>query len=408
MSGITAKALLLEIERGERDLGCPVWVTPDRAPQPLRIYLRDLVWMSYQESGGAASSDSGTPDLGPYRAAFADAPVGMVLADLGGRVLHVNQAFATMLECTPDSLVGQLVGDISTPEDRGQEIRLGNALFRGERQRFQIVKRFKAATGDAIPCLVAVSLVRGADGAPQLTVATVVDHREQIELASLRARVERSDMLQRLARGVAHDFNNVLMAIRNSVFVIQEEDEDIAGTDAEPMDAIVHAISVGQQLTAQLGALSEAGGGPPRRINICAEVRARAPFLQSLLYTERQLDVVTPAQPLFAFLDASAIDQLLLNLVVNARNATEEGGRIIVRVSAESKHVVLSVQDNGRGMPEEVQARIMEPYFSRTPGGKGLGLAIVSVVLARVSGKFEVESREGEGTTMSVRFPLVA
>ncbi len=398
---LSASAILAQVEVGALDTNTPISVAADRPPTPLRRHIRELVWLSTQEN---LHHRDASVDLSPFRVAFADAAVGMVLSDLKGRILHANPAFLNLLNWEAVQVEGTLVGDLSAAEDRDEEIKLGNALFRGEMRSFQLVKRFRCASGDWIPCLVSISLVRDVAGLPLYAVASVVDHREHQAIAELRAKVAEAEAVQALARGVAHDFNNTLLVIQSGAEMLEEDE---GTTDFESVSAILQAVELARGLTARLHALSTAGTGTVSGLDLVAEVRAREAFLRHLAGTERNLVFRLGTGLARVRLDAAGIDQLLLNLVVNAQQATRPGDTIGVQVVHDGPTVRLEVFDTGRGMSEEVRLRAMEPFFTRREGGTGLGLAIVGATLARVGGRVDIQSKEGQGTRFVLTFPAM-
>ncbi|MFZ9886239.1 MAG: PAS domain-containing protein, partial [Myxococcota bacterium] len=123
-------------------------IRPDAPPTPLRRLLREIVWMARQEKSSTVAAL-----VGPYAAAFYDAPVGVVLSDLAGIVTHANLAFASMLGCGVHEVIGKRVGELSHPEDRALEVQLGNELISGQRATFQVEKRFLAGDGQPIETL---------------------------------------------------------------------------------------------------------------------------------------------------------------------------------------------------------------------------------------------------------------
>ena len=185
--GVSAGELVSRLESGQSTLEDQVRVRPTRPDKPIRTYLRELIWMAERENELNNATDAATPELGPYRVAFAHAPVGMVISDLGGAVLHANSTFADLVGRPAEALVGLLVGDLSSTGDRRLEVEQGNRLLRGEIAHFQIEKLFHRPDGTAVPCLVSLSLVRTTDGQPRFAVAVVVDLRERRQLEVQRA-----------------------------------------------------------------------------------------------------------------------------------------------------------------------------------------------------------------------------
>ncbi len=402
---VSPAALLEALDRGQLTLDTPVWVSATRPPRPLRAFLRDLVWLEWQEAQAARAPIElfGAPVVSrAFSQAFAHAAVGMVISDLSGRILHSNAAFAGLLGVTVDELEGVLVGDISVADDLAAERVQAQSLLQGKVRNYQILKRFRAQDGTTIPCLVAISMVRGELGAPRFVVATVVDYRDELALIELRAKGAETQAVQTLARGVAHDFNNTLMVIHGAASNLMD---DPGLTDHDSLAAITQATRLASELTARLRALSAAGVGALGPVDLGAAVRAREAFLRGLVGTGCRLVLRLPAEPVVVQADEAAVDQLLLNLVHNAAAACGAGGEVRVRLVPLPEGGLLQVEDDGEGMAPEVRRRVTEPYFTQRPGGTGLGMAIVAATLARVGGTMEIDSAPGEGTCCTLWLP---
>ena len=216
------------------------------------------------------------------------------------------------------------------------------------------------------------------------------------------------EALGRLAGGVAHDFNNLLTVIEGYARMLRDE-PDLSQADAvEYVDEIIRAANRASDLTRQLLAFSRRQSSQPRSLNLNDLVRASSGMLRRVIGEDIQLetDLCTEASQIFA--DPSQIDQVLMNLVVNARDAMPGGGRIRISTAFRDPTVELRVADHGNGIPPEVMARMFEPYFTTKESGQGtgLGLSLVHAIIAQAGGKVEVETAVGQGTTFQIRFPF--
>ncbi|MBK6518581.1 MAG: response regulator [Polyangiaceae bacterium] len=224
---------------------------------------------------------------------------------------------------------------------------------------------------------------------------------------------QRLEALGRLAGEVAHDFNNLLTVISVNAEVLKgTKDPEELG---HGLDEILAASGRAAALTRQLLAFSR---GQPRQMRPLALdelLRGFAPLLSRLLPANVTLDVTLEAGA-NVMGDAGQLEQVIMNLVTNARDAVAGGGRITLStrvvqslsgVDAE-RQVVLAVSDSGPGMSEDIRARVFEPFFStKRPGaGTGLGLAVVDSVVRQHGGPVEVGGAAGAGTTFEVRLPL--
>jgi signal transduction histidine kinase len=246
---------------------------------------------------------------------------------------------------------------------------------------------------------------------PERLIAMTIDEvtaRREVEQRLRQA--EKMETVWRLAGGIAHDFNNVLTTIAGTAAVL---DDTLAAGDPRREDVgdIAEAARRGAALTRRLLAFSRRRAADVRRLDLNEEIGGLAPLLRRLLGAGIELRLqLAPGLPAIVA-DATEIEQVLLNLVVNARQAMPEGGRLDVRTEwagradAGNPGVVLVVADTGSGMDERTRARIFEPFFTTRDEGTGLGLATVYRIVEQRGGAIDVASRVGEGTTFTVRFP---
>ena len=392
-----ANSILADLEAGVLELDTPISISEQGSTRPLRRYLRELVWCSYQQS---TSDFAELDERDPFRVAFENTEAGMAISDLTGRIVMVNDAFARMLGGRPVDFAGVPVGDLSDRDEHTRESELGNRLFRGEVSSYQLRKRFRHRNGSWIPALVNISLVADAQGRPQVIVASCLDLRSEIEAERVRSVERESVAVQRLARGVAHDFANLLMVIRSSVEFLESEP---SLADNEDLMAIDQAATTAANLGKQLRILSSVGSEVDGELEIVGEIRKRRPLLEHLLRDGQELVLEFPDEAVWMKLDELGLEQVLLNLVVNASQASPDHGEVRIEVQVIDGEPTFSVSDKGVGMTPEIKARIFEPFFTARRGGTGLGLSIVQAALTRQGLTLEVDSQVGRGTRMLVR-----
>ncbi len=225
---------------------------------------------------------------------------------------------------------------------------------------------------------------------------------------------QKLDAVGRLAGGVAHDFNNLLTVVLGNAELLSKRVQD--ADSRELVDHIRTAAERAADLTQQLLAVGRRQPRSPRALDLNEVVRGMARMFERVLRADISVEVnLTPeGAPVTA--DAGQVEQILLNLVVNARDAMPRGG--ILRLSTRRLppgdddtgpgQVVLRVSDDGRGMDTSTQARIFEPFFTTKPPGQGtgLGLAMVYGIVEQTGGHITVESAVGAGSTFTVRLPL--
>ena len=216
------------------------------------------------------------------------------------------------------------------------------------------------------------------------------------------------EALGRLAGGVAHDFNNLLTVIEGYARMLRDE-PDLAHAEAvEYVDEIIRAANRASDLTRQLLAFSRRQSAQPRPLDLNELVRHTSGMLRRVIGEDIQLETDLQAETSRIFADPSQIDQVLMNLVVNARDAMPNGGQIRLSTRFHDPVVELLVSDQGSGIPPEVRARMFEPFYTTKESGKGtgLGLSLVHAIINQSGGKVDVETAVGQGTTFRIRFPL--
>jgi signal transduction histidine kinase/CheY-like chemotaxis protein len=241
--------------------------------------------------------------------------------------------------------------------------------------------------------------------------AKLRQHEEQLRQA------QKMEAVGRLAGGVAHDFNNILSVVLGTSAAILDDLEPRAPLRAE-IEAIHQAGERAGALTRQLLAFSRQQVLAPRVVDVAEVVVGLEPLLRRLVGEDITLTVERPPTAAPVLADAGQLEQVLVNLAVNARDAMPAGGTLTIEAAVapgggahadvgRGEHVVLSVSDSGHGMDEATRARIFEPFFTTKEGGKGTGLGLSTVygIVTQSGGHVSVESAPGAGTTFRLYFP---
>src|SRR5438876_4172361 len=305
------------------------------------------------------------------------------------------------------------------PEDRHIALAAEDATQAGDpfRAEYRMLRR----DGKVIWINDSGSLVPGPNGR-QLLHGVLLDVTEQKQLQAHLSHSQRMEAVGQLASGVAHDFNNLLTIIKGySSLMI---DRNPGGPDSHAAREIQQAAERAAALTHQLLAFSRKQTLQPRVLDLNTIVHGLEMMLRRVL-TENVELVIQPAVDLgFVKADPVQMEQVLINLVVNARDAMPKGGRLVIataphEVVASSgegesliragSYVTLSVSDTGMGMDAATRARIFEPFFTTKEVGKGTGLGLATVygIIKQSNGHIEVESEPGQGTTFRVSLPKV-
>jgi PAS domain S-box-containing protein len=220
---------------------------------------------------------------------------------------------------------------------------------------------------------------------------------------------QKMEAVGRLAGGVAHDFNNMLVAILGYADLLARTLPQ-GGAQRRQAEEIVSAARRASSLTTQLLAFSRQQVPAPRGVDLGAVVGGIESMLRRLIGEDVDLSIRVPSEPVWVLADAGQIEQVLLNLVINARDAMPKGGRLVVDViPTRSKDgcAQLVVTDSGTGMSDEIRARIFEPFFTTKEAtkGTGLGLSVVYGIVHQWRGEIDVTSAPGAGSTFRVRVP---
>lgn len=257
--------------------------------------------------------------------------------------------------------------------------------------------------------------------AMSVVAAVSTSRRTEVACGEEQQQSQKMEVIGRLAGGIAHDFNNILTVIACHSEMVMKTGS-LRGTDRRAIEEIAQATRRASSLTSQLLAFSRRQLVQPIVLNLNEGISHMEPLLQRLIGKEIVLSTVLAASLGPVKLDPSQVDQVLLNLVVNARDAMPQGGQLTIETSnveldhayvrqhAGSRpgpHIMLAVSDTGIGMDEPTQARIFEPFFTtKGPGkGTGIGLATVYGIVKQCGGYVTVDSEPGAGAMFKIYFP---
>jgi PAS domain S-box-containing protein len=347
----------------------------------------------------------------------------IVMTTADGTIEYVNPAFEEVTGYTRDEVLGQNPRILRSGEQsRETYAQLWQTILAGHTWRGRLVNRRKDGTHfheDAT-----ISPVRDRDGKVSSFVAVKRDVSREIELEAQYLQSQKMESVGRLAAGVAHDFNNLLTIINGSAELAAqsvEPDDPIA----EDLGQILAAGARGAALTRQLLAFSRQQVTKPAVLELDRVIDNVERMLIRLLPEHITLQVTPGLGSARVSADAAQIEQILLNLVVNARDAMPQGGVLQIQTGtvelnqadaarlrpavAEGRFARISVIDSGVGFDETVGARIFEPFFTTKAVGKGtgLGLATVLQIVQESRGGVSATSQPGHGARFDVYLPLV-
>ncbi len=235
--------------------------------------------------------------------------------------------------------------------------------------------------------------------------------RELLATQHALADARRSEAVGRLAGGVAHDFNNLLTVIRGNLEFVRRDLREPSRIE-ESVQAMERAAEQATRLTRQLLAFGRRNLLQPETLDVVEVVDSAAAMFRRVLPENVDLRVDKRVEQLRATVDRTALEQILLNLVTNARDAMPMGGRLSITLDATTESggpfVSLSVRDQGRGMDDATAARAFEPFFTTKEMGRGtgLGLATVHGIVSQLGGSIRLETAPGQGACVHVRIPV--
>ena len=348
-----------------------------------------------------------------------------------GRLVYLNQAAMTLfgLASIEEACLRTLF-DLVAESDREQaRADLGAALSRGYWSGEARIRHLR--TGQPIDIEGTLFQIRDDNGAPLYIAAFARDIAERKRAEAEKAKLEeqlfqaqKMESIGRLAGGVAHDFNNLLTVINGYSHLALSE-----LTPSDPLWSSIEEIrKAGERavgLTRQLLAFSRKQILKPRVLDLNRVVLDLRPMLERLMGEDVEVRVALEAVSETVRADPHHLEQVIMNLAVNARDAMPDGGRLLIETAGveldatyarlhpevnAGRYVMLALSDNGMGMDEATRRRIFEPFFTTKPVGKGtgLGLSTVQGIVAQSGGHINVYSEPGQGTTFKIYLPAVA
>ncbi len=327
----------------------------------------------------------------------------IAMADLDGRVRFVNAAGRALVGIPPALDVGTLtLADFHTEDgmSRAPIIR-----ERGSWQGEGVLRHF--GTGALIPTQISSFLARDTDGKPLCFATVQHDLRETKRLETELRQAQKMEALGRLAGGVAHDFNNLLTVILSySAMLGKSLPPDSRG--AKDIAQIERAGHRAAELTQQLLAFSRKQVLEPKALDLGTALQAMDGMIRRLIGEDIELRIVAGRDVPAVMVDAGQVEQVVMNLVVNARDAMHAGGVLTLETARlEGGLAMLSVGDTGTGIDAQTQAHMFDPFFTTKDRGKGTGLGLSTVmgIVEQSGGHVTVESTPGRGTILRVVLP---
>lgn len=359
-----------------------------------------------------------------FRAIFESARDTIFLIAADSRFIDCNPAATEMFRCTKEDLLKsnpQSFSPPTQPDGRDTQLKaeeLISAALAGNPQSFEW--RHRRPDGSEFDAMAVLSRFE-LDSKPML-LAIVRDISQKKSLENQLYHVQKMESIGTLAGGIAHDFNNLLTVITGYGFMIKTR---LAPDDPQMamIDQILSSTDRAAQLTRGLLAFSRKQVIAPKPVELNDIVNRVEKLLRRLIGADVQFSTTLAEKPLRLLADESQLEQVLMNLATNARDAMPEGGSLIISTEEKREehysfhglikpgnYALIKVSDTGCGMDEQTRAKIFEPFFTTKELGRGtgLGLAIVYGIVKQHNGFINVHSEPGRGTTFKIHLPLIS
>jgi two-component system cell cycle sensor histidine kinase/response regulator CckA len=339
--------------------------------------------------------------------------------NLDGNVTHWNRGAEQMYGYSPEEIIGRHIS-ILAPPDRLSEI---DGILQKIREglRVDYFESIRVAKdGNRLHVSISVSPIFDQDGQiiGASTIARNITSQKKIEDQFRQS--QKMEAVGRLAGGVAHDFNNLLGIVTACAELLRSRIDN--PENLEYLDNIREASKRGAALTRQLLSFSRKRSVQTQLLNLNERLTEVSKLLRPLMGDDVELALIPRTASAIVEADPGQIDQIVMNLAVNARDAMPRGGRLVIETAvfdfdevfahehpsmSAGRYVMLAISDNGIGMDEGTRSRIFEPFFTTKEVGKGTGLGLATVygIVNQSHGHIWVYSEEGHGTTFKIYLP---
>lgn len=344
-----------------------------------------------------------------YRSTFDEAPIGIAHTSLTGRFLRVNRHLCQLLGYASEELTRIDLIAITHPDDVERDIAALRALAAGENDRYTHEKRYRRKDGSFVLVNVAISVHRNRVGQALFGIAVIEDLTERKRLDQDLRQAHKMEAIGRLAGGIAHDFNNLLTAIDGYAgLALEQLTDDAVRKDVEEIRGGCRSAA---SLTRQLLVFSRRQTLQLQIVDLNVIATRMEGLLQRLIgeHIEIAWRLGSPLDPVGV--DPGQIEQVILNLALNGRDAMPGGGTLTIEtanvLTDTGSHVLLAIGDTGAGIDETCREHLFEPFYTtKEPGhGTGLGLATVYGIVKQSGGSISVDSEPGRGTTFKILLP---
>ena len=357
---------------------------------------------------------------------FRDAPIGVVMADRGLAIAEWNPAFSQLIGDPDIDLAGQPLTDFVEQANRATVTDFLTSVLAGQERPVpqEVAIAVDGRGGVNLTVALYAKRLAGADGRPEGLILQVIDRTQQKNLETQFAQSQKMQAVGQLAGGVAHDFNNLLTAMLGfcDLLLLRHKPGDPSFGDIMQIKQNANRAA---NLVRQLLAFSRQQTLQPRVINLTDALAELSNLLRRLIGENIELRLVHGRDLGLIKVDQGQLEQVIINLAVNARDAMPRGGRLTLStmnlnvteptprgtdVMPPGRYVAIAVTDTGTGIPADIIDRVFDPFFStkEVGHGTGLGLSTVYGIVRQTGGYVSIDSVVGRGSTFHVALPHYA
>lgn len=333
-------------------------------------------------------------------------------SDKDGRFTMLNEAGCRLFECEETDVIGHKAIDLLVPEDKRANAYDQHARWvAGESPPKSFINRMQTFTGRLVYVRWQLVAMRDENGVFSGILGSGQDITQQRVVEEQLRQAQKMQAVGQLTSGIAHDFNNILMVIMGNL----ELGLDKLASQSDPMEylrAALESAQKGADLNRQLLTFSRQEDVQQKVVDLNTVIRNMSGLLHRALGEAVSITHQLNPAPCFARVDPAQLESAILNLALNARDATRQGGQIVIRTAADldQEQVSLAVCDHGIGMSNAIRKRSVEPFFTtkETGSGSGLGLSMVFSFAQRADGQLDIDSVPGQGTTVTITLPQMS
>jgi two-component system, cell cycle sensor histidine kinase and response regulator CckA len=380
-------------------------------------YFADVAWEIYTRKRAQEALKESEQQ---YRTLFEDSIDGVYSVLRDGTITDANTAFCKLFGYTTEEMIGKDIrGLYLDPADRPR--------FQEEIEKQGFVKdyevKFRKRDGIEVDCLLSSSVHFGKDGSIAGYRGIVRDLTARKALQRQFQQAQKMEAVGTLAGGIAHDFNNILQVVLGYSELVLG-DEDLPNRLREDLGRVLEAGKNGADLVQRLLTFSRKTEPKPLNLDINQRIRQTQKFLQRTVPKMIDIELILAEDLARIHADPTQLDQVLMNLSVNARDAMPEGGKLVIETAnvvidedyagshleaKPGRYVLLRVSDTGSGMDKETLEHIFEPFYTTKEAGKGTGLGLATVygIVKQHGGYITCYSEPGEGTSFKMYFPAI-